>query len=342
MFRVRRPALPAATAATLLLALTACGGSADAKSSASSGSSDLSSVTLAVGDTGWARAQAVLKLAGLDKTPYKVKWSVFQGGDLQLQAVRAGALDVASSSEIPPVFAAADGNANFKVVAVQKGTTLQQEVVAPKGSKITSIAQLKGKKVGYVKNTTAEYFLYELLKQAGLKWSDIKAVPLLPDAGLAALNGGSIDALASYGNSIIAAHGQGATTIGSGADILSGNFDWEASDKTIASATKRAALADLIARVNKGYAYIRNGHETDFAKVTATTTHQSVSEALSQYKAGEQQRPTTIGVTTKAAIASEQRVADAFDALGALPKHLDVSTFWTDALNSDLRKALAS
>ncbi|MGX5210524.1 hypothetical protein ACWKT3_17885 [Streptomyces violaceus] len=44
---------------------------------------------------------------------------------------------MASSSEIPPVFAAADGKPNFKVVAVQRGNTLNQEVVAPKGSEVT-------------------------------------------------------------------------------------------------------------------------------------------------------------------------------------------------------------
>ncbi|WP_405719992.1 ABC transporter substrate-binding protein [Streptomyces sp. NBC_01537] len=341
MFR-RSAVAPLATLAVTALGLsllTACGGDADARSSSSGG---LSSVTLKVGDTGWARLQAALKLAHLDDTPYKVKWSVFQGGDLQLQAVRAGALDVASSSEIPPIFAASDGKANFKVVAVQKGNTLLQEVVAPKGSKITSIAQLKGQKVGYVKNTTAHYFLYELLKQAGLKWSDIKAVPLLPNDGLAALNGGSIAAFASYGGTIIAAHQQGATTIGSGRDILSGNFLWEGSDSTIADKTERAALADLIARVSKAYAYIRDGHEKDFAQVTATATKQPVSQALQQIQDGEKQRPTVAGVTGEAAIASQQKVADVFEELGALNRPLKVSSFWTDDLNTDLEKALAS
>ncbi|MFI6698249.1 ABC transporter substrate-binding protein [Streptomyces sp. NPDC050509] len=346
-FRPRGPSALASVLALVLssLLLTACGGGADTgtKSATSSGGTpDLSSVTLAVGDTGWARYQSVLKLAGLDDTPYKVKWSVFQGGDLQLQAMRAGALDVAASSEIPPVFAAADGKANFKVVAVTKANTLLQEVVAPKGSKITDIAQLKGKKVGYVKNTTAQYFLYELLKRAGLRWTDIQAVPLLPDAGLAALTGGSVDALASYGNAIITAHAQGATTIGSGADILSGNFNWEASDKTLADPAARAATADLIARIDKAWAYVRDGHQKEYAKVLATSTHQPLDLALSQFEDGEKQRPTKAEVTSEAAIASEQKVADAFHDLGALPGRLDVATFWTDALNADLAKALAA
>lgn len=327
-----------ASAAALVLLLpfaAACSGSASAESS-----SDVSSVTLRVGDTGWKVSSAVLKYAHLDDTPYKLKWSLFQGGDQQLQAIRAGALDVAYSSEIPPLFSAADGKPNFKVVAVQRGSTLNQEVIVPKGSKVTDIAGLKGKKVGYVQNTTAHYFLYELLKQAGLKWSDIDAKPLLPNDGLAALNGGSIDAFASYGTSITTAHQQGATTVGSGADILSGNFLWSARDSVLKSPAQRAAAADLIARISKAYAYVRAGHEAGFAKVTAEATHQPFAQAESDLVAGQKQRPSQARTVGADAIASQQKVADAFTELGALKEHLDVKSFWTTELTADLKKAL--
>ncbi|MDX2938591.1 ABC transporter substrate-binding protein [Streptomyces ipomoeae] len=332
---MRRAGGALALAGLLIGVLSACGGPAGAKDGGDT-------VTLRVGATGWKREEALLKFAHLDDTPYQVRWSLFQGGDKQLEAVRAGALDVASSSEIPPVFAAADGRPNFKVVAVQRGNTLNQEVVAPKDSEITSIAQLKGKRVGYVKNTTAHYFLYELLKQAGLGWNDITAAPLEPDKALAALNGGSIDAFAGYGNAIIAAHQQGARTIGDGADILSGNFLWSASDDTLGSAAEREALADLLARIDQAYAYVRDGHQEEYAKVIAAATHQPVEEALEEYAEGEAQRRTEVRVVTAKATASEQEVADAFEELGALKQPLKVSTFWTDRLTSPLRKALSS
>jgi sulfonate transport system substrate-binding protein len=332
---VRRAGGVLALAWLLIGVLSACGGPAGAEDGGNG-------VTLRVGATGWKREEALLKFAHLDDTPYQVRWSLFQGGDKQLEAIRAGALDVASSSEIPPVFAAADGKPNFKVVAVQRGNTLNQEVVTRKGSEITSIAQLKGKKVGYVKNTTAHYFLYELLKQAGLGWNDITAAPLEPDKALAALNGGSIDAFAGYGNAIIAAHQQGARTIGDGADILSGNFLWSASDDTLGSAAEREALADLLARIDKAYAYVRDGHEKEFAKAVAAATHQPVEDALEELAEGEAQRRTEVQVVTAKATASEQEVADAFEELGAFRQPLKVSTFWTDRLGSPLRKALSS
>ncbi|MCX4759582.1 ABC transporter substrate-binding protein [Streptomyces sp. NBC_01275] len=329
---LRTSAAAFAFAALLLPFATACGGDAQADSQAD--------VTLRVGATGWKVEEAVLKFAHLDDTPYHVKWSLFQGGDQQLQAVRAGALDLASSSEIPPVFAAADGKPNFKVVAVQRGATLNQEVVVPKGSKVTDIAGLKGKKVGYVQNTTAHYFLYELLKQAGLKWSDVDAKPLLPNDGLAALNGGSLDAFASYGTSIITAHQQGATTVGSGADILSGNFLWSARDSVLKSDAQKEAAADLIARINKAYAYVRDGREAAFAKVIAKNTHQPVAQAEQDLLAQQKQRPTQARTVDDAAISSQQKVADVFTELGALKSRLDVKSFWTTALTTDLEKAL--
>ncbi|MDX3129942.1 ABC transporter substrate-binding protein [Streptomyces europaeiscabiei] len=327
------------TSAALFLLLTAaCGASAEAESSSSS--SDLSSVTLRVGATGWKSEEAILTYAGLDDTPYKVKWNLFQGGDLQLRAIRAGALDLASSSEIPPVFAAADGEPNFKVVAVQRAATLNQEVVVPKGSKVTDIAGLKSRKVGYVQNTTAHYFLYELLRQAGLKWSDIDAKPLLPNDGLAALNGGGIDAFASYGTSVVTAHQQGATTVGSGKDILSGNFLWSAKDSGLKSPAQKAAVADLIARITRAYAYVRDGHEDGFAKITAAATHQPLAQAKKDLVDAQAQRPTAARTVDDDTIASQQKVADAFTELGALKEKLDVKSFWTTALDADLEKAL--
>ncbi|MHA5054149.1 ABC transporter substrate-binding protein [Streptomyces sp. SD15] len=325
----------AAALALLLPFAAACGGAAKAETS-----SDVSSVTLKVGATGWKSEEAILKFAHLDDTPYDVKWSLFQGGDQQLQAIRAGALDLASSSEIPPIFAAADGEPNFKVVAVQRGTTLNQEVVVPKGSEVTDIAGLKGKKVGYVQNTTAHYFLYELLKQAGLKWSDIDAKPLLPNDGLAALNGGGIDAFASYGTSIITAHQQGAVTVGTGKDILSGNFLWSARESVLGSPAQRAATADLIARITKAYAYVRDGRQTAFAKVIAETTHQPLAQAEKDFRAQQAQQPTQARTVGDDTVASQQKVADVFTELGALKSPLDVKSFWSRELNDDLKQAL--
>jgi len=346
MFPLRRPSrliAPIAATAALALAASACAGksSSPSTSDAAAGSgTNLSSVTLRIGATGWNEYGAALKIAGLDDTPYHVDWSVFSGGNLQLQALQSGALDVADSSDIPPVFAAAGGTVNFKVVAVGKANTLLQNVVVGKGSSITSIAGLKGRKVGYVQNTTAEYFLDKLLVQAGLTWKDITPVPLTPNDGVAALSSGSIAAFASYGNSIITAEQEGATVIGSGEQILSGDYPWEASNALLGSPGQQAALVDLLVRLDKAYAYIRDGHQQAYAEATAAATHEPVSEALSQNAADEAEVPTRNVPTSAAAISAEQSVSDVFSSIGALPKQVTVSSYWSTALDAALAKAL--
>ena len=130
---------------------------------------DLSGVTLRIGETGWKQQQLLLENAGRGRHPVPTEFSLFQGGNLQLEALGAGAIDLASASEIPPIFAAQSGGpGSLNIIAVREGSTLTQEVVVPEGSTITDVAGLKGKKVAYVQNTTAHYFLLKALKEAGL------------------------------------------------------------------------------------------------------------------------------------------------------------------------------
>lgn len=345
-----RRALRAALAAVTVAALAACGSAssasggstaATASGAAASGAADLSGVTLRIGQTLWPSLKTELQLAGVDTTPYTIEWSVFPGGDKQLQALGAGAIDVAESSDIPPIFARAGNNTKFKVVAVQQSNTLLQEVLAGKDSGITSIAGLRGKKVAYVKSTTAQYFLAKLLGANGLAWSDITPVPLSPADGATALSGGSVDALASYGASLQLLRSKGAVQIGSGKDILSGNFPIEVSTEALADAKKRAAVVDFLGRLNKAAAYARDHAQTYVAK-QVVYTKQPADQALSIFTDGEQQRPTRIVPTSADAITKEQDVADTFLTLGALTAKVDVQAYWSDELNADLAKATAA
>ena len=122
-----------------------------------------------------------------------------------LRNVAAGTVDVGSSSSIPPIFASQTTNhGNFKVVAASETQHPQPGHPRSQGIVIASVADLKGKKVGYVPNTTAEYFLLKQLQAGGLSFSDIAPVELSTSKGLSALLGGSIAAFADYGTTVIA------------------------------------------------------------------------------------------------------------------------------------------
>jgi sulfonate transport system substrate-binding protein len=336
----------------LALVLSACGSSSSGSSSSAgsvsaaaaavpvSGSAgvDLSGVTLRIGDTGYATQQLLLQKAGLDNTPYKVTDSVFQGGNLQLEALGAGAIDLANASEIPPIFAAQSGGVGtLETIAVRQGTTLLQEVVVPAGSAIKTVADLKGKKVAYVQNTTAHLFLFESLEKAGLKWSDITPVALSTSDGLAALLSGQVDALASYGNAIIAAHAKGATTLVDARDLLSGNYPFLVLPKTLADPKLKAAIVDFFSREQRAYNWARANPDA-WAAVVAAQTKQPVAQAKESFVDGEKQRPSKFVTITDAEIASQQNVLDTFVKAGILKKSFDITPFWTKALNPDLAK----
>jgi sulfonate transport system substrate-binding protein len=297
----------------------------------------LSKVTLVIGQPGWGNLEAGFKAAGLDDTPYKVEYQVFQGGNLQLEAMAAKHLDLALTSEIPPIFAANAANGgNFKIIAVSQGNTLQQEVVIPKGSPVKSVADLKGKKVAFVKATTAQYFLVKILESAGLTWNDIKPVELSTADGLSALVSGSVDALASYGNAIITAHQKGATTLASAQDILSGNFPVSTTPDNIEDPAKHAAIVEYLGRLNQFYEWTR-GNEKEWTGIIAQATKQDPAQALETFHNGEQQRSQKIIPVSQEAIASQQNVADALTSIGLLPSKADVSQYWSNGFDNDLK-----
>jgi sulfonate transport system substrate-binding protein len=356
MFRFSKLARPMIISLFVLLLAAGCGSkpvtqagekaeaasSTPASGTGSSSSPDLSKVILRVGQTGWSNLELGFKEAGLSDTPYKVQYSVFQGGNLQLEAMAAGNLDLGSTSEIPPIFASQAANGgNFKVIASFESTTLNQELVIPKGSPVKSIADLKGKKVAYVNATTAHYFLVKMLQTAGLSWNDIDAVPLSTSDGLSALIGGKVDALASYGNAIISAHLNGATELASAKDILSGNFLYTATPEAINDPAKHAAIVDFLARLDKFYAWSRS-HQQKWAEITAANTKQPVEQALDTLKKGEAQRPSKLSVNFVRAIASQQDVADTLAGVGLLKGKVDVSATWSKAFEEELKQITAS
>ncbi len=357
---VRRKRTAGAVVAGLALALvlSACGSSSSAGTSSSGAVSaaaapaagsvapasgptaalDLSGVTLRIGDTGYATQQLLLQKAGLDDTPYKITDSVFQGGNLQLEALGAGAIDLASASEIPPIFAAQSGGAGtLATIAVRQGTTLLQEVVVPAGSAIKTVADLKGKRVAYVQNTTAHLFLFESLQKAGLNWSDITPVALTTSDGLAALLAGQVDALASYGNAIITAHAKGATTLVDAQNLLSGNYPFLVLPKTLADPKLTAAIVDFFSREQRAYNWAR-ANPDEWAAVVAEQTKQPVAQAKKTFIDGEKQRPSKFVTVTDAEIGSQQDVLDTFVRAGIIKKSFDIAPFWTKQLNPELTK----
>jgi sulfonate transport system substrate-binding protein len=277
-----------------------------------------------------------LKLAGLDDFPYKTQFTEFTGGNLMVQAINAGAIDLASASEIPPIFAI-ESKASVKIIATLKGPTVGQVVLVPKNSTAKTIADLKGKKVGYVKATTAHYFLIKMLEKVGLTIKDINAIPLSIPDGLSAFRKGELDAWATYGYSIPQAQKEGARVLESAKDILSGNFVIIASPNAIADPQKKVAIADFLCRLQKSQTW-RESNLKQWSKTYATAIDVDENIVYQDAQQGQQQRRQELLPVSNEAIASQQKVADTFFQAGVIPKKVDVKQLWDSSLKEDIAK----
>ena len=340
----RRQFLSVLGAAAAAAALTACGGASSAASSvapAASGSAsasgiDLSGVTLRIAAASASNGHGLVQAAGLDDTPYKVDFTVLQGGNLVMEALAAGQIDLGTGSQIPPLAASQAANGgNFKIIGVRRMHTLDQELIIPAGSPLTEVSQLKGKTVGYVKNTTAHYFMEKMLEEAGLEWTDIDAVALTTSDGLSAVLTGEVDALASYSNAIRTAKAKGCTTLRSAADILSGDYYWYATPNSIADAATHAALVDWLSRYNEAAEWARQNPE-EYAKFYADLTGEDKDDVLERFTEEEAQTHLSVRPVSDETIASEQDIADTFYKLGVFSAPIEVTPLFDHSFDAEL------
>lgn len=180
---------------TLLAAATAVGTSSRLLAQ---GSPQLKEVRIGYQKTGVlviARQQAVLEKHFATKG-VNIKWVEFSSGPPLLEAMSVGSIDFGAVGDSPPIFAQA-ANANIVYAAGQKITN-GQGILVPQKSSIQTIADLKGKRIGFTKGSSAHNIVVQTLEKAGLTYKDITPIYLTPpDAGPAFANG-SIDAWAVW------------------------------------------------------------------------------------------------------------------------------------------------
>lgn len=128
-----------------------------------------------------------------EKVGVKVKWNEFASGPPHFEALASGRLDFGAVGGTP-LIAGQAANIDFKAIAVTSDGKKGNSIVVPKGSPIKDIKDLKNKKVGVAKGSSAYNFLYMAIDRAGLTDKDIEIIQLQPDEARPALDNGSIDA----------------------------------------------------------------------------------------------------------------------------------------------------
>ena len=320
--------------------LAACGNPATANSNGSSGVTLKVGVYPAVGD------DVLLKAAGLDNTPYHVTYVTLATGGLQTQAANQGTIDIGRGSVVANVLFGAGSVVNFASVATLKINTNTQSTVVLKDSKVKTVADLKGRKVAFPANTTAQYFLLRQLADAGLSSKDVTLVQLDPATALAALLSRSVDAYAGFGTTIDAALAHGAVVLADGGPYLVGKVgalvgSYNAYGPSLKDPAKAAAMVDFIARVQTALAWSRS-HAEAWATIQSNATKQPYNVVLSTYERGEKAVPSWVGPVLPEAIANQQDIADVFYHAGVIAKQIDAKATYSTQLDANLAAAEAS
>jgi sulfonate transport system substrate-binding protein len=275
---------------------------------------------------GWQKGSAIQVLAKRQQVIEKrlkslginnVKWVEFQFGPPMLEALGAGAIDLGSVGDTPPIFAQAGGS---NLVYVAASPSAQHAVLVPKNSPIKTLADLKGKKLAFGKGSSAQNVAIKALALAGLTLKDVESTYLSPADATAAFNGGSIDAWVVWDPYYaIAEQHYGARVIADTSDKRLASSAYYVAHKDFATKYPDALVAVLDEVAKATVAAGKNREE--LAAVAAEATGIDAKTWTAAFARAE----FTLGPVTPAHTAQQQKLADAFLSLGIIPKPIVVS-----------------
>jgi sulfonate transport system substrate-binding protein len=251
----------------------------------------------------------------LEPLGYGVTWTEFPAGPQLLEGLNVGAIDFGSTGEAPPIFAQAAG-APLVYVAHEPPAPKGEAILVPKDSAITSVADLKGRKVALNKGSNVHYLLVKALEQAGVSYDDIETKFLPPADARAAFEQGSVDAWVIW-DPFQAAAGAAteARTLLNG-DGLVANHQFYLGTRDFISANGR--VIDIVIAQLDAWA---NGNTDAVADQLAESV--GIPAPILKVALARQ----TFGITTLSdkVMAGQQQIADAFHKLGLIPKAISIA-----------------
>jgi sulfonate transport system substrate-binding protein len=268
-----------------------------------------------------ARQQAVLE-QHFKNSGIAISWIDFPSGPPMLEAINAGSVDFGQVGDTPPIFAQAAG-ARIVYVAGQPITNGQGILVKP-DSAIRTLPDLKGKRIGFTKGSSAHNVVVMALEKAGLAYSDITPVYLGPPDGAAAFARDSIDAWAVWDPFFAIGEGRGGGRVLVNANEIGKTNSFYIANRDFAAGAPRlvSAVIDVLSQT----ANWAESHRDQVGRVLAEVT--GVDLAIQTVAA--QRSSFAIGKVTDDIIATQQAVADRFFRLGLIPRQIAVrEAVWT-------------
>ncbi len=265
---------------------------------------------------------AVLKIQGtlerrLAPLNAKVSWHEFTSGLPLLEALNLDNLDFSADvADTVPVFAQAAG-ANLTFVAQEAPSPAAQAILVRADSPLRTVADLKGKKIGFAKAAGAHYLLIAALEKAGLSFKDIEPAYLTPADGRAAFEKGAIDAWVVWDPFLAAAQRQ------SNARVLADGTGIASYQRYYLAATRFAqarpdVLHVIYAELEKTGKWVKQYPKDAAALLSPFWGLDTATIEQANARRSYLVRPVVADV-----LGEQQRIADAFLAEKLLPKKVD-------------------
>ncbi|NTC82116.1 aliphatic sulfonate ABC transporter substrate-binding protein [Agrobacterium tumefaciens] len=273
-----------------------------------------------------ARQQGVIEKA-LEAKGVKVSWVEFTAGPPLVEALNVGSINVGWTGDAPPIFGQAAGSAIVYVAALPSNGKGEAIFTKPE-SGIKSVADLKGKKVGVGKGTSAHNLLVAAIETNGLKFSDIDVVYLSPADAAAAFASDKIDAWAVWDPFYaIAETRYKPVTLARTSEVLNVSTYFLANrDYAKSHADTINITLDALGEAAKWSAANRD-------KVAAAL-HEVTGVPLEAQTLAANRSEFGISKIDDKIIASQQETADRFYRLGLIPKQISIKdAVWSGATN---------
>lgn len=245
-----------------------------------------------------------------------IKWLEFSSGPPMLEAMNVGSIHYGAVGDSPPIFAQAAGAAI--VYAAGQPITNGQGILVPKDSPIRSLADLKGKRIGFTKGSSAHNVVLLALKKAGLTYGDITPVYLSPPDAGPAFAQGSIDAWSIWDPYFaIGELKQNGRVLVNASEVGRTNSFYIANREF---AQRNALILKQIIDVTSATARWAEDHRGDVAQSLSAVTGipldiQTIAANRSSF---------VVGPVTDEIVSTQQDVADRFHQLGLIPRPIVV------------------
>ncbi|MBC8137267.1 MAG: aliphatic sulfonate ABC transporter substrate-binding protein [Fibrella sp.] len=254
-----------------------------------------------------------------------VEWINFAAGPQTLEALAVGSVDFSSMGDAPLIFAQAANIPLVYVANTPPGDGASRAILVPPDSKIRSITDLKGKRIGIQKGTGTHNFLVQALSKGRVPYSAIRPQYLAPADGRVAFESGTIDAWAIWDPYLAAAEqDMKARVIVDGSGIISaGGFYVSIRPFAV---NHPEWIRVTLTEIEKASIWSRD-HPHEAAVLLAPSMGVSVDklEAI-QKRTRKGKRYIGYRPIDDEVVRTQQEVAENFYRIGLLPRKVDVKT----------------